>query len=162
MNAVQKTKLQRDLSQINKHLLECMADIKACSRELDMATEPSVRRASKATCIVADFFNMTGEQLVARDKSAPVVAARQVAQYILRRVLGWSLPEIALETGLTDHTTVMYSINKVEKMRAAHPEFDERIRKLMSLIIGDDECPRCEGPKHPGHCGSRPMEVVAQ
>ncbi len=77
---------------------------------------------------VARSFGIPLERLLGRDRSREVVLPRQVAMYLLREE-SISLPQIGQALGGRDHTTVMYSIEKVNGMI----EQDDRLRRQ---IIG--------------------------
>ena len=73
---------------------------------------------------VARSFGIPLERLLGRDRSREVVLPRQVAMYLLREE-SISLPQIGEALGGRDHTTVMYSIEKVSGMI----EQDDRLRR---------------------------------
>jgi chromosomal replication initiator protein len=94
--------------------------------------------------MVCKRFDLDPIALKTKNNSARIAIVRHTIQYILREVLGWSYPEIAAHTGVSHHTTVMHGIDRIEKMRKANPEFDDKIRRLISKAIGDDEQPTAE------------------
>lgn len=61
--------------------------------------------------------------IVSRSRSVDIVAARQVACFLMRRHTALSLPLIAQRIGGRDHTTILHSIRRVEKMRAQDSAF---------------------------------------
>ena len=64
---------------------------------------------------VADFYKLSIERLLSRDRSRGVALPRQVAMYLLREDAKASLPQIGEVLGGRDHTTVMYAIDKISK-----------------------------------------------
>jgi len=71
---------------------------------------------------VADRFNLTIKDLCSRNNSKRVAQPRQIAMYLTRHLTAMSLPEIGLAFGNKHHSTVLYSIQKVEKEMSANPE----------------------------------------
>jgi len=75
--------------------------------------------------MVADAFNITVDQILARDRSRQVALPRQIAMYLLREEAQISLPQIGDAVGGRDHTTVMYACDKVSELL----EQDDRLRR---------------------------------
>ena len=63
---------------------------------------------------VCKFYNVDEIILRGSQRKKNVAEARQIAMYLIRKLTNLSLPDIAQEFG-KDHTTVLYSIDKVEK-----------------------------------------------
>lgn len=63
--------------------------------------------------VVARFYHVTVDDLKSNRRSKEVTNPRQVAMYLCRNLLNMTLPQIGLEFGNRDHTTVMHSCNKV-------------------------------------------------
>ncbi|MCH7541730.1 chromosomal replication initiator protein DnaA, partial [Patescibacteria group bacterium] len=64
---------------------------------------------------VADYFSIEVADLKGPRRSKDRVFPRQIAMYLIREVSDLSFKAIAKHFGGKDHTTVMYSISKVEK-----------------------------------------------
>lgn len=64
---------------------------------------------------VADFYDITVDQILGPRRNKELVYPRQVCAYILREELNYSFPKIGKELGGKDHTTIMHSCNKVGK-----------------------------------------------
>ena len=63
-----------------------------------------------------------------------IADARQVAQYLIRKLTNLSLPDIGREFG-KDHTTVMYNIKKVEfSLNKGDTELQNNIRDITANI----------------------------
>jgi chromosomal replication initiator protein len=75
--------------------------------------------------MVADAFNISVEQILARNRSRQVALPRQIAMYLLREEAQISLPQIGEVLGGRDHTTVMYGCDKVADLL----EQDDRLRR---------------------------------
>ncbi|HEX7455870.1 MAG TPA: chromosomal replication initiator protein DnaA [Candidatus Nanoarchaeia archaeon] len=64
----------------------------------------------------ASFFSLTPADLKSQQRSKEYVLPRQIAMYLLRHEARLAFKEIADYFGGKDHTTVIYSVNKVEKL----------------------------------------------
>ena len=60
--------------------------------------------------------------------------ARQIAMYLIRRMTNLSLKEIGKEFEGRDHTTVLHSIERIEKMVKESPETAEIIKDITANI----------------------------
>ena len=60
--------------------------------------------------------------------------ARQIAIYLIRRMSGMSLNDIGKEFGDRDHSTIMHSLDKVEKQMRTDPAFAEKVKEITTNI----------------------------
>jgi chromosomal replication initiator protein len=79
---------------------------------------------------VCEYYRISAEDLKGRGRNKEVVTPRQMAMYLLREATGTSLPQIGEALGGRDHTTVMYSVEKV----AQEIEQDDQRRREMLAI----------------------------
>jgi chromosomal replication initiator protein len=63
--------------------------------------------------VVSRYYHITVDDLKSNRRSKEVTNPRQVAMYLCRYLLNMTLPQIGLEFGNRDHTTVMHSCGKV-------------------------------------------------
>uniref|UniRef100_A0A7C4M1M2 Chromosomal replication initiator protein DnaA n=1 Tax=candidate division CPR3 bacterium TaxID=2268181 RepID=A0A7C4M1M2_UNCC3 len=64
--------------------------------------------------IVADFYDISLDQLLGQKRNKELVYPRQITAYLLREELSLSFPKIGKELGGKDHTTIMHACNKIE------------------------------------------------
>jgi len=83
---------------------------------------------------VSKYFDIEEETLRSRVKTAEVVNARQIAMYLIRRLTKLSQGDIAKEFGKKDHTTVIYSLDVVEKRIAVDSQYAETIKNITTNI----------------------------
>ena len=85
---------------------------------VNVITPPKKRgvSAKKIIEVVADFYNVSPEDLLKQSRKKEYVNPRQIAMYIIRRELETSLPSIGEFFGGRDHTTVIHAIDKVERI----------------------------------------------
>ena len=65
--------------------------------------------------VVAEHYNVSVEDLKSKKRVATIAFPRQIAMYLCREVAGMSFPQIGLEFGNRDHSTVMHGYNKIVK-----------------------------------------------
>ena len=63
--------------------------------------------------VVSRYYNVTIEDLKSNRRSKEVTLPRQISMFLCRTMLNMTLPQIGVEFGNRDHTTVMHSCNKV-------------------------------------------------
>ncbi len=83
---------------------------------------------------VARYFNIPVDKLLSAKKTNDIVFPRQMAIYIIREMLGLSLPEIGKEIGGKNHTTVLYSIRKLEDAMRQDPKIAKIAAELIENI----------------------------
>lgn len=65
--------------------------------------------------VVAEFFDVSPNDLIGRGRKKEIVEPRQIAMYLLRDVLDLSFPYIGEKLGKRDHTTAIYAFEKVSQ-----------------------------------------------
>ena len=83
---------------------------------------------------ICNYFNVDEDTLRGQSRSRDVVAARQIAIYLIRRMSGMSLNDIGKEFGDRDHSTIMHSLDKVEKQMRTDPAFAEKVKEITTNI----------------------------
>ena len=70
---------------------------------------------SKIQKAVADYFDITVENLKSKKRTSNINNARQIAMYLCRQTTEETVTRIGLEFGNRDHSTVLHAIEKVSK-----------------------------------------------
>ena len=94
-------------------------------------TDKDSREIQKA---VAEYYNISIESLLSKSRKADYVLPRQIAMYLTRELLKYSFPRIGDEFGGRDHTTVMYAVQKVEKLRIIDNQVEHDIKALLDKL----------------------------
>ncbi len=84
--------------------------------------------------IVAEYFQISVEDIRSKKRSANISFPRQIAMYLCRNLTNESFPKIAIEFGGKDHTTVMYSVEKIENEIKNNKDLANIIEKLKKDI----------------------------
>ena len=82
----------------------------------------------------AKCFMLSPEDVKGQSRQANIVLARHIAMYLVRKITNLSLNEIGKEFDGRHHTTVMTSVNLVEKRMRNEKEFSNNIRDITSNI----------------------------
>jgi chromosomal replication initiator protein len=83
---------------------------------------------------IAAGWRVRPESLAAKTRTRTVTEARHVAMYAMRKMLEMPLTEIGRCFGGRDHSTVLYSIRKVERRIELDPDFRVRVRRAMQEL----------------------------
>jgi len=86
--------------------------------------------------LVAKEWQTTVEALLGRDRTQKIVQPRQVAMYLLRKETDASLPQIGEVLGGRDHTTVMYSIDKITSEIETKADLRKRVVSVKQQLYG--------------------------
>ena len=84
--------------------------------------------------IVAKHFNISIDHIKSHSRKKTIVRARQTAMYFIRNYMKKSLSDISVAFGKKDHTTVLNSLRKVEKLRTECRDFKRILENLHQEI----------------------------
>ncbi|HVT15871.1 MAG TPA: chromosomal replication initiator protein DnaA [Thermoanaerobaculia bacterium] len=83
---------------------------------------------------VARHYDLKISEIKSKNNSRQVVIPRQVAMYLCKRLTDISYPEIGKLFNDKHHSTVMYSVEKVQQLRESDPEFDRTLQALQQQL----------------------------
>lgn len=84
--------------------------------------------------IVSEYFQISVEDIRSKKRSSNISFPRQIAMYLCRTMTNESFPKIGTEFGGKDHTTVMHSVEKIEKEIKVNKDLAKIIEKLKKDI----------------------------
>ncbi len=84
--------------------------------------------------IVSEYFQISVEDIRSKKRSSNISFPRQIAMYLCRAMTNESFPKIAIEFGGKDHSTVMYSVEKIENEIKVNKDLANIIEKLKKDI----------------------------
>ena len=96
-----------------------------------MSEKNDVHRIQK---IVSEYFQISVEDIRSKKRSSNISFPRQIAMYLCRTMTSESFPKIGTEFGGKDHTTVMHSVEKIEKEIKVNKDLANIIEKLKNDI----------------------------
>ena len=96
----------------------------------------SERRITMESVIrtVGDHFQLQPAQLKQKSNTHAIAYPRQIAMYLIKELTQSSLPEIGRMFGGKHHTTVLHSVQKIDRLRQKDPDLNRLIHKLMDSI----------------------------
>ncbi|MBD2086450.1 chromosomal replication initiator protein DnaA [Trichocoleus sp. ST-U3] len=83
---------------------------------------------------IAETFDLRIEDLKSNSRRREISWARQIGMYLMRQHTDLSLPRIGEEFGGKDHTTVMYSCEKITQLKDSDPDVARTLRQLSDRI----------------------------
>lgn len=83
---------------------------------------------------VERFFNITHDDMISSKRSKGITNPRHIAIYLSRYMTEESLEAIGKKFGGRDHTTVMHSVNKIERDQKDNRQLFDQIEQLRLLI----------------------------
>lgn len=104
-----------------------------CISDKMVGSEPVNVTIDKILHTVSSHYNITVEDMKSRKRISSIASARHVAVYIIKKMTDRSLPAIGREFN-RDHTTIINSIDTVEKRLASDPAFDAELKELMRAV----------------------------
>lgn len=90
--------------------------------------------ANQVIKAVADFFEVSLNDLLGRSRKKNLVEPRQIAMFLLRDILDMSYPSIGEKLGKRDHTTAIYSYSKLSQDIIKNQALNQKIMSVKDLI----------------------------
>ena len=84
--------------------------------------------------VVAEILKISVEDLKGSSRRREISNARHIAMYLMRQHTDLSLPRIGEEFGGKDHTTVMYSYDKIAKQMRKDRQLSQTLAQLSDHI----------------------------
>jgi len=83
---------------------------------------------------VSSYFGIPKSKLLKKTRNRKISLVRQIAMYLIRRVCGLPLTKIGEIFGIKDHTSVLYAIRRVEKLKNEKRELAEELEFLITKL----------------------------
>ena len=83
---------------------------------------------------VAERFGLKLSELKQKSNTKKIVYPRQIAMYLVKEMTSASLPEIGRAFGGKHHTTVLHSVEKIERLRQSDPDLNRTLHTLMDSL----------------------------
>ena len=103
-----------------------------------IVSNPQKRTSYKKIAeVVADFYDLSVNDLINRSRKKEVVKPRQVVMYLMREELKGSYPSIGSKLGDRDHTTVIYACEKIGKELENNEDLEQEINLIKERLYSD-------------------------
>ena len=83
---------------------------------------------------VGKKFNLRVGDIRSKKKNKNLVLSRQIVMYLSRKLTNCSFPDIGEKVGGRDHSTVIYSNNKIKKMMEKDHEIKKMVEEIESIL----------------------------
>ena len=83
---------------------------------------------------ISKYYGLEESVIRGQQRIRDAVAARQIAMYLIRSMTNLSLDDIGKVFDNRDHSTVLYSIQQVEKKMKKEPSFAETVKEIKTNI----------------------------
>lgn len=85
--------------------------------------------------IITEHFQVSLADLKGSSRRREISSARQIGMYLMRQYTNLSLPKIGEVFGGKDHTTVMYSCEKIAQQQEQNSELNQTLRQLSDRVV---------------------------
>ncbi len=109
-------------------------DILRAIRDMIKKNNEYIPTAQSVVNYICSTYHIDEDVLRGQSRGREVVTARQIAMYLMRRMICMNLVDIGKEFGDRDHTTVLHSLDKVEKQMRSDPAFAEMVKQITTNI----------------------------
>ncbi|MCK5332592.1 chromosomal replication initiator protein DnaA [Candidatus Parcubacteria bacterium] len=135
--------IQKNIRELQGALTRVMAicelnnsypDLKVTTNVLASTVSQPIKKAitpKDVLKLVAEFYDVSNNDLLAKNRRKEIVKPRQIAMYLMRTEIKSSFPSIGTWIGGRDHTTAMHAFEKISK----EIETDKTIEQEINLII---------------------------
>ncbi|MBR5883212.1 MAG: hypothetical protein IKY97_07045 [Mailhella sp.] len=97
---------------------------------LSRAGAPQPVDCDSILAVVASRYGCTSSELRENTKDSRLTLPRQTAMYLCRELLGESYPSLGHIFGGKDHSTVMYAVRKIEKLKVTNKDINIQLTEL--------------------------------
>ncbi len=112
---------------------EALADkIRGADEEPESQPRPTINRVQE---VVARRWGVTPEGLRSKARIKTLTVPRQIAMYLARELLQMQLVEIGHAFGGRDHSTVIHSVDKVQRQMQHDRSFRERVEHARQELV---------------------------
>jgi chromosomal replication initiator protein len=92
----------------------------------------TVEHIQKRVCA---YFNITMNEMLSRKRTQNVAFPRQIAMYLARKLLDYSLPKVGEAFGGRDHSTVIYGCDKVSELFETDASVKNMLIEIEKMIV---------------------------
>lgn len=111
--------------------------IETAKEQLESIINPDLHKVVTPELIVkvvAEHFQKTPKQLLAKSRSSDIAKPRQIAMYLCKQMTETSLTDIGRVLGGRDHSTVIHGIEKIENQYNESKEMQNLIETIRKKI----------------------------
>lgn len=132
---------ESNIRELEGYLIRIAAYASLTGREINMnlvqevlkkiiTNEKGMINVEEIVKIVAHNFGIKLHEINSAKKNKNLATARQIAMYLARKFTHASFPDIGLKIGGRDHSTVIYSCNKIKKLIDTNETIKNMVQKI--------------------------------
>lgn len=112
------------------------ASVELARRSLKDLHRPAASHLTTKNVVgeVARHFGIESSEILGKKRPKELVYPRQITMYLLRELLGQSYPQIGEGLGGKDHTTVMYGVGKITRLRKRSQQTDADLKAIIETL----------------------------
>ena len=88
--------------------------------------------------VVAKYFSIDKKELAGTKRSNDIARPRQIAMYLCREVANMTFPQIGIDLGNKDHSTVMHAYKKIEKEVKENTNTKLIVDSVKNIILNNE------------------------
>ncbi|MEF2146541.1 MAG: DnaA/Hda family protein [Desulfovibrionaceae bacterium] len=92
-------------------------------------------QAENVISLVAEHFSVSAKEIRGSKRHAHIAQARQIAMYLCKTLLPVSYPALGRTFGGKDHSTVLYSVKKIEQLRDDDKDLNSLLKELKKKCL---------------------------
>ena len=85
---------------------------------------------------VADYYQISVDDLKSKKKDRFITFPRQIAMYLCRELIGATQPQIGRDFGNRDHSTVIHACNRIAESRQTDAQLERGITEITAILRG--------------------------
>ncbi len=140
------TQSESNIRELEGYLIRVSAYSSLTSRAIDIdltrevlkqllyKTEKKELSIEDITKVVCSQLSVKLPEIKSNKKNKNLVEARQIAMFLAREMTNASFPDIGEKIGGRDHSTVIYSFNKIKKKLQSDKQLIEMVEKIRNII----------------------------
>ena len=101
----------------------------------DVFNQIKVITVDKIQNVVANYFNISLQDMLSQRRSRPLARPRQIAMFLAKKMTSRSLPEIGRRFANRDHTTVIHAVKTINRLSDQDDEMKKNINQIKSLLL---------------------------
>jgi chromosomal replication initiator protein len=131
-----------DIKTLVKNVVKLETYVSATDRKLTISMVKALTRDSEKGGVnledilnaAAGYFNISVADLVSDRKKRLYAYPRQLAMYLARRHTSLSFKEIGRSFGNKDHSTVIYAMRRIERLKSEENKTEDDLKMLEELL----------------------------
>lgn len=102
---------------------------------MDIVQDGEELSLEKIKNVVADYYGLTRSQIISKSRTSNIANARHIAIYLTRKHLDLPFTKIGEGFGKRDHSTIISSCEKVEKLLTMNANYRQAISEIEKMLI---------------------------